>query len=482
MKTVDWAGIMRLHPVFALLSEEDRDRLLHPEVSSEVTYEQDAVMIRQGELGRSVFLLGPGAAVVKMQRSANDIAELYTIGYGELFGEMALIEERPRAASVLALETSKALEIDGVTFIDLLKSQPEIAFMLLGKLSRRLRFTNTKVMEQRISGLDETVSVMNSRVDSMLAKTEAHLEAAKVVFEQTKQSANEVVESGERKQAILTRVGTIGALILTIAASFGFWDMRDTAASFDKQSDQVQEQVKDVNEKLADIEKKADQVTATLERLGSIEDEAKQVIGSLEEQLTSAKEIGTRANDVLTSTTLRITTFEEKIDARLVLSELGSLDDLKADSSGEIRGVAFTSEQLRRLRTLVQLHDEDDISELGQLFTGFLADGMRFHQPLAELLRNSKLTNPKGIVFLTYFGGLSALRDLGDDSAYGQFRNALESFASDSGLRNPWLVTEDDRDVLKFVMAANEEDPSRIALIERRVDLLVDHMQDLAER
>ena len=77
---------------------------------------------------------------------------------------------------------------------------------------------------------------------------------------------------------------------------------------------------------------------------------------------------------------------------------------------------------------------------------------------------------------------MSALRDLGDESAYDQFRNALESFGSDSGLRNPWLVTEDDRDVLKFVMAANENDLSRIALIERRVDLLVDQMQDLSRR
>ncbi|MEL7470016.1 MAG: cyclic nucleotide-binding domain-containing protein [Pseudomonadota bacterium] len=473
---------MRRHPVFAILSDDDRAKLLSPSVSSEVTYEKDAIILRQGELGRAIFLMGSGSACVKVQRGGADTVDLYTIGYGELFGEMALIEERPRAATIVAQETSQALRIDGQAFVSLLRTQPEIAFILLGKISRRLRFANAKVMEQRISGLDETVNVMNSRVDSMLAKTEAHLDAAKVVFQQTTQSANEVVESAGRKQAILTRVGTIGALVLTIAASFGFWDMKNTAESFDEQSDLVDQRVERIDTKLAEINVKTKQIDAVLANLGTIETRAAAAIGSLEDQLSKAKEIGTRANDVLISTTIRITTFEEKIDARLVLTELGSRDDLEADRSGEIRGVAFTSEQLRRLRTLVQLHDEDDISELGQLFTGFLADGLRFHQPLGELLGNPKLTNPNGIVFLTYFGGLSALRDLGDDSAYDQFRNALESFGNDSGLRNPWLVTEDDRDVLKFVMAANENDLSRIALIERRVDLLVDRMQDLSRR
>ncbi|MGD1924394.1 MAG: Crp/Fnr family transcriptional regulator [Paracoccaceae bacterium] len=482
MEEVDWADIMRRHPVFAILSEDDRAKLLTPSVSSEVTYERDAIILRQGELGRAIFLIGSGSACVTVQCVGGETFDLYTIGYGELFGEMALIEERPRAATIVAQETSQVLRIDGQAFVSLLRSQPEIAFILLGKISRRLRFANSKVMEQRISGLDETVNVMNSRVDSMLAKTEAHLDAAKVVFQQTTQSANEVVESAGRKQAILTRVGTIGALVLTIAASFGFWDMKNTAESFDEQSDLVDQRVERIDTKLAEINVKTKQIDAVLANLGTIETRAAAAIGSLEDQLSKAKEIGTRANDVLTSTTIRITTFEEKIDARLVLTELGSRDDLEADRSGEIRGVAFTSEQLRRLRTLVQLHDEDDISELGQLFTGFLADGLRFHQPLGELLGNSKLTNPNGIVFLTYFGGLSALRDLGDESAYDQFRNALESFGSDSGLRNPWLVTEDDRDVLKFVMAANENDLSRIALIERRVDLLVDQMQDLSRR
>ena len=116
MKTKDWAAIMRVHPVFAMLNDDQRAQLLNPDVSTEITYEKDETIIRQGELGRSVFLLSDGSAAVTMRRGGENDVELYSVGYGELFGEMALIEERPRAASVKANETSVVLEIDGIAF------------------------------------------------------------------------------------------------------------------------------------------------------------------------------------------------------------------------------------------------------------------------------------------------------------------------------------------------------------------------------
>ncbi|MEM7213574.1 MAG: cyclic nucleotide-binding domain-containing protein [Pseudomonadota bacterium] len=264
----DWGAILGTHPVFASLTSVERDALLQPENSIEKRYPEDARIVRQGELGHAVYLMGEGSASVTMRRGGGDETELYSIGFGELFGEMALIEERPRAASVVASSPCSVREIRGEVFVEMLRTKPEFAFRLLGRLSRRLRFTNTKVMEQRISSLDETVNMVNARIDMMIAKTESHLSASKVIFEQTKQSAHEVIENSERKQALLTRVGTIGALILTIAASFGFWDMRQLSSSIGNQRVEIERQISETKSELANLEDARDTALASVEELG----------------------------------------------------------------------------------------------------------------------------------------------------------------------------------------------------------------------
>ena len=462
MKTKDWAAIMRVHPVFAMLSDDQRMQLLHPDVSTEITYEKDEMIIRQGELGRSVFLLSDGSAAVTMRRGGESDVELYSVGYGELFGEMALIEERPRAASVKANETSVVLEIDGVAFVNLLKSEPEIAFMLLGKLSRRLRFTNTKVMEQRISGLDETVNVMNSRVDSMLAKTEAHLTASKVIFEQTKQSANEVVEAGERKQALMTRVGTIGAVILTIAASFGFWDFKNTAQSIDAQSAATEE-------KLAELQSQS----AELEEIGN---RVRTQVTDIETEIARAKTLSGEAEAAIASTKGRVEAFQGRINAHFLLAELNQ-KALLADAQ---EGLHFTADQIEEIANIAQRYDEEEIQELGGLLTSFLADGLQFHAALNEALQSPKVTDPKGRVFLTYFAGLSAIQDSNDPELFSNYRSGLYQYAEakEASLNRAWLVTNDDRDLLRFVLAAQQGDDSEAARRGRKVDLLVDLMQE----
>ncbi|MEL7152500.1 MAG: cyclic nucleotide-binding domain-containing protein [Pseudomonadota bacterium] len=484
MKTKDWAAIMRVHPVFAMLSEDQRTQLLQPDVSTEITYEKDDIIIRQGELGRSAFLLSDGSASVTMRRGGENEVELYSVGYGELFGEMALIEERPRAASVRANETSVVLEIDGVAFVELLKSEPEISFMLLGKLSRRLRFTNTKVMEQRISGLDETVNVMNSRIDSMMAKTQAHLDASKVIFEQTRQSANEVVEAGERKQALLTRVGTIGAVILTIAASFGFWDMKNTAASIDQQSAAIETKLTNVE---AGVEAKSTEIEAELanleknsQELEEVSARAKAQVDLLEKQIDKARDLSDRANAAITATQQRVESFQGRIDAQFLLAELNQ----KLILTGSKTTLDFTPQQIKEIAELLQFYDDDEVFELGQILTDYLAQELNFHKSLSEALDNPDLTDPRGRVFLTYFNALSTIQVAANDELYSKYRRELYQFTTDTDarLKRAWLVTDTDRQLLQFTMTQSSEDDSDSARRVRKVDLLVDLMQQFSAR
>src|SRR2546428_13949424 len=67
------------------------------------------------------------------------------MGEGEFFGEMALIDDEPRSAHVIAMEDSTLLVLRREDFQGILKQTPSIALALLRELSRRLRRVDEKV-------------------------------------------------------------------------------------------------------------------------------------------------------------------------------------------------------------------------------------------------------------------------------------------------------------------------------------------------
>jgi CRP/FNR family cyclic AMP-dependent transcriptional regulator len=70
---------------------------------------------------------------------------LSVLGVGEFFGEMALIDDEPRSAHVIAMEDSTLLVLRREDFQGILKQSPGIALALLRELSRRLRRVDEKV-------------------------------------------------------------------------------------------------------------------------------------------------------------------------------------------------------------------------------------------------------------------------------------------------------------------------------------------------
>ncbi|PYO63882.1 MAG: hypothetical protein DMD28_00785 [Gemmatimonadetes bacterium] len=67
------------------------------------------------------------------------------MGEGEFFGEMALVDDEPRSAHVIAMEDSTLLVLRREDFQGILKQTPGIALALLRELSRRLRRVDEKV-------------------------------------------------------------------------------------------------------------------------------------------------------------------------------------------------------------------------------------------------------------------------------------------------------------------------------------------------
>ena len=133
MKSVNWPDFLRGHPIFSSLTEEEISRLLKDEVSQERAYSQNSVILREGEFGDSIFLIGSGSAQVILFGTP-----LAVLKEGEFFGEMAVLERKPRSATVTAREDCLVLEVKEEEFLKLLEAHPDMQAKVRAKMSERV--------------------------------------------------------------------------------------------------------------------------------------------------------------------------------------------------------------------------------------------------------------------------------------------------------------------------------------------------------
>jgi CRP/FNR family transcriptional regulator len=106
----------------------------------ERTYQAGTMIVSQGDSGVGLYVLKSGKVRI-IQGNNPDRAEevLGTAGPGDVLGEMALLDDLPRSASIEAIEDVTALLLPVWEFRSILRSNPDIALKLLAVLSRRLR-------------------------------------------------------------------------------------------------------------------------------------------------------------------------------------------------------------------------------------------------------------------------------------------------------------------------------------------------------
>jgi CRP/FNR family cyclic AMP-dependent transcriptional regulator len=103
------------------------------QIADEIDLREGKEMTRQGERGREFFVLLEGEAdVIKDGRTIN------RLGSGDFFGEIALVSDTPRTATVTATSPVRALVITDRSFRRLMEDQPEIQGKVLAALAARL--------------------------------------------------------------------------------------------------------------------------------------------------------------------------------------------------------------------------------------------------------------------------------------------------------------------------------------------------------
>jgi len=101
---------------------------------TEVALPADRVIARQGEIGTGFFIIASGSA-----RVIRDGQTLATLGPGEFFGELSVIDGQPRVAQVVSTEPTTCLALASWDFEAVIREQPSVALAILRELAGRLR-------------------------------------------------------------------------------------------------------------------------------------------------------------------------------------------------------------------------------------------------------------------------------------------------------------------------------------------------------
>ena len=104
------------------------------ELLTKVEFVADTVIFREGDAGDGLYLMVSGE--VKVQNESREIAVLKK---GDFFGEMALLEDAPRSATVIATTECELLKMDKEDFYEVLAEYPSISRAIIRTLAKRLR-------------------------------------------------------------------------------------------------------------------------------------------------------------------------------------------------------------------------------------------------------------------------------------------------------------------------------------------------------
>jgi CRP-like cAMP-binding protein len=94
-------------------------------------------VFREGDVGTEMFIIESGS--VDVMRESRGEEPVATLEAGDFFGEMAVLEDQPRFATVIARSNVRLLRIDRAAFGDVLAQNVEIAVRIMRKLTARLR-------------------------------------------------------------------------------------------------------------------------------------------------------------------------------------------------------------------------------------------------------------------------------------------------------------------------------------------------------
>ncbi len=160
------------HPPITLLEELDLFTGIHPDELERISdvmqrqlFDSGEVLIRESEIASQFFVLIKGKLEVVKTIEGNETEILNIIEKsGELFGEMALVEDTVRSAGIIASVPSEVLVVQKEGFLELVNHFPQFTLEVARSISNYLRSTDStfiSVLEEKNRELNKTIQELN---------------------------------------------------------------------------------------------------------------------------------------------------------------------------------------------------------------------------------------------------------------------------------------------------------------------------------
>jgi CRP-like cAMP-binding protein len=141
MASPEMIKLLKASPLFGQFTEKELEAVLR--TAKQRVFEPGSTIVREGDPGGVGFYLITGGQV-EVRKGQKPVTQF---GVGEFFGEMALIDEAPRSADVVALEKTSCLMLTRWDLRGIIATYPDIALKMLTELARRLRTTTQALSE-----------------------------------------------------------------------------------------------------------------------------------------------------------------------------------------------------------------------------------------------------------------------------------------------------------------------------------------------
>ncbi len=115
------------------------------------SYAPEQVVFQEGEPGEEMYIIIDGEVEIRKRTSAKTSKTLVNFHNGDIFGEMALIEKKPRSATAITTRSTRVLVMNEALLDRTLERNPDFARKIIRILSERLRRANAIIQSMTIT-------------------------------------------------------------------------------------------------------------------------------------------------------------------------------------------------------------------------------------------------------------------------------------------------------------------------------------------
>jgi CRP/FNR family transcriptional regulator, cyclic AMP receptor protein len=211
---VDKRTFLSAHPFFKGLKPELIDQVGSHAVTRVV--KAGTVIYGKGDPGDSLFAVISGIVQISVPSVEGKDTVFAQLAAGEIVGEVALLDGRPRSADVAAVTHCELMVINRRDFVPLIHDHPELAFRLIDILCEKLRRTNDQV--ERVTFLD-----LPTRLAKVLIQLVQSAEGRKISVTQSalgqmigmsRESTNKQLRNWEERNWVRLERGSIVVVAL----------------------------------------------------------------------------------------------------------------------------------------------------------------------------------------------------------------------------------------------------------------------------